>query len=37
MSIAEIGAILWKMYTNTADKDQATFIHLFGIKYGELI
>ncbi|MGH0430928.1 HTH-like domain-containing protein [Bacillus hominis] len=25
------------MYTNAADKEQATFIHLFGIKYGELI
>ncbi|HFJ9404243.1 TPA: hypothetical protein ACGW3F_003350 [Bacillus paranthracis] len=37
MSITELGDILWKMYTNVADKEQATFIHLFGIKYGELI
>jgi hypothetical protein len=37
MSITELGDILRKMYTNAPDKEQATFIHLFGIKYGELI
>lgn len=25
------------MYTNAPTKEQTTFIHLFGIKYGELI
>lgn len=25
------------MYNSAPDKEQATFIHLFGIKYGDLI
>lgn len=37
MSIIELGAELNKMYTNAPNKEQVTFIHLFGIKYGDLI
>lgn len=37
MSITELGAELKKMYSSAPDKEQAIFIHLFGIKYGELI
>lgn len=37
MTITELGNILRKMYTNAPNKEQSTFIHLFGIKYGELI
>jgi hypothetical protein len=37
MSITELGDILREMYSRAPEKEQATFIHLFGIKYGELI
>lgn len=37
MSITELGAELKKMYSSAPDKEKAIFIHLFGIKFGELI
>lgn len=37
MSITELGDVLREMYTNAPEKEQVTFIHLFGIKYGDLI
>jgi hypothetical protein len=37
LSISELGKILREMYISAPDKEQATFIHLFGIKYGNLI
>lgn len=37
LSITELSDILNKMYTNAPEKEQVTFIHLFGIKYGDLI
>jgi hypothetical protein len=37
LSITELGGILREMYNSAPEKEQATFIHLFGIKYGDLI
>lgn len=37
MSVSELGKILREMYNSAPDKEQATYIHLFGIKYGDLI
>lgn len=37
MSISELGSILKNMYESAPEKEQATFIHLFGIKYGDII
>lgn len=37
LSISEFGKILKEMYDSAPEKEKATFIHLFGIKYGELI
>ena len=37
MTINELGAELRKMYSTAPDKEKATFIHLFGIKYGAII
>ncbi|WP_226528162.1 hypothetical protein [Metabacillus niabensis] len=37
MTVAELGKKLKEMYNSAPDKEQVTFIHLFGIKYGEEI
>ncbi|MFB3164518.1 hypothetical protein ABLO26_24460 [Neobacillus sp. 179-J 1A1 HS] len=37
MAIDELGLKLKEMYNSAPGGEQATFIHLFGIKYGELI
>jgi hypothetical protein len=37
MSITELGKILREMYNSAPETEQATFIHLFGIKYGDVI
>ncbi|SHN33781.1 HTH-like domain-containing protein [Gracilibacillus kekensis] len=37
MSITELGGILRKMYDTAPESKKATFIHLFGIKYGAII
>lgn len=37
MSINDLGEILKQMYNSAPEKEQVTFIHLFGIKYGEII
>lgn len=37
MTINELGMELQKMYSSAPDKEQVTFIHLFGIKYGAII
>lgn len=37
MTITELGNELKKMYHSAPEKEKATFIHLFGIKYGAII
>ncbi|TPE65939.1 HTH-like domain-containing protein [Halalkalibacterium halodurans] len=37
MSINELGKILGSMYKSTPDNEKATYIHLFGIKYDDII
>jgi len=37
MSITELGEQLKQMYNSAPDKEQSIFIHLFGIKFGEII
>lgn len=37
MTIDDLGRELQKMYANAPEKEQVTFIHLFGIKYGAII
>lgn len=37
MTISELGAALRYMYSTAPEKEKATFIHLFGIKYGAII
>ncbi|WP_144553339.1 hypothetical protein [Bacillus sp. X1(2014)] len=37
MTVTELGNTLKEMYNSAPEGEQATFIHLFGIKYGELI
>lgn len=37
MTISELGRILSKMYNSAPENEKATFIHLFGIKYGSII
>lgn len=37
MTISELGSELKKMYSTAPAKEKATFIHLFGIKYGAII
>ncbi|KQU13101.1 hypothetical protein ASG65_12190 [Bacillus sp. Leaf13] len=37
MTISELGNELRNMYNSAPEKEKATFIHLFGIKYGPII
>lgn len=37
MTISELGNELKNMYISAPEKEKATFIHLFGIKYGAII
>lgn len=37
MTVTELGKKLKDMYNSAPDKEQVTFIHLFGIKYGNEI
>lgn len=37
MTINQLGQILREMYDTAPEKEKATFIHLFGIKYGKQI
>lgn len=36
-SVNELAAVLKNMYENTYSKEKALMIHVFGIKYGEII
>ncbi len=37
MDLEELGGILKEMYLNAPQKEQVAYIHLFGIKYAEII